>query len=465
MSRIFQKSDFFNQAMNELKNYPALSARVAVGDVTITQHIGAISQMLAMLSMQIGLGQAETWIKARDNMVLADASAKGILPFAKAPIYRVNIKNNKDRDFHIEQGRRLLDSKGRVWIIREAVEIGENQTVQAAIQQIETVQVVHTVSAVQSFYSIPIKKPDNGQYLHSVTVSNKDGLLFEQVTDFNNVALNDKVYHILSDEKMDLSIIFGLQDRIGYTPILGEQFNITMRYTSADIVLPSASSLTFEYIQEDEEYLTILSDERLQKGVNPLSIKEMRKLCDYPSMYNENAVYLGEFSFLLQKKLNPFVFLNVWNEQIEEKIRGANQDNINCLFVSFIKDDMEKNEAIKQIKEIIAQADDSYRVKVVEPIEKALKITVWLNLNTLHDEALVKEKIKKMLLTAYGRESNWSKNINQKINRQHTVKMLRESIVELQDGYSDISINVSNDDVSKPEFFRYLAENGIVFER
>ena len=78
MSNVYQKSEFYDAATSELSsgNYPALSARLALGDVTFTQQLGAMAQMLAMLSYQLGLAEVEPWIKARDNMVLADAAMR-----------------------------------------------------------------------------------------------------------------------------------------------------------------------------------------------------------------------------------------------------------------------------------------------------------------------------------------------------------------------------------------------------
>ena len=52
MSSIISKADFFNRAMAELEQYPALAARLKAGDVTITQQFGAMASMMAMLSIK-----------------------------------------------------------------------------------------------------------------------------------------------------------------------------------------------------------------------------------------------------------------------------------------------------------------------------------------------------------------------------------------------------------------------------
>ena len=55
----YTKDEFYNFALNELSNVETLAERVQIGDVTITQPMAAIAQMMAVLSMQTDLGLSE----------------------------------------------------------------------------------------------------------------------------------------------------------------------------------------------------------------------------------------------------------------------------------------------------------------------------------------------------------------------------------------------------------------------
>lgn len=464
MSIVYQKSDFYNAAIAEIEqgNFPALKARLAVGDVTLTQQLGAMAQMCAMLSYQIGLAEVEPWIKARDNMVLADAAARGVLPYGKAAIYTAHIRNNAvSGSLNITSGRRLLDNKGRVWVVQNGATVAAGQVAAVQIQQYETRETVHTVDDYRSFYRVEIGLPENDEHLLDIAVKHSDGELFTQIEQFNNVAPQARVYHVIADEMMNLSVQFGLLDKAGYVPNSGEKITLITRYTHGDIKLDNATPLELEYTTPDEVHLTILSADLIQAGAKPPDIDELREIANYPSLYDENAVFLGEFGFLLQRHLSPFVFLSVWNELLEEDARGASVDNINTLFVSFIKDGINTTEAQTQIKRIIQAADNSYRVKFVNAVEKQIPINVSLILSPMHDDVAVKQKVILWLLNRYGRDSAWARKGGQRINWQNTVKGLRESIVELQDGVSDVSVTVSETGKRLPEMFRYVAQNSI----
>lgn len=466
MGQIFQKDEFFQAAMQELQQgqYPALSARVAVGDVTITQQLAAIAHMLAMLSFQLGMAEVEPWIKARDNMVLADAAARGVLPVGKAAVYAATVVNNGALTRSITAGRRLLDNKGRVWVVRNGASVDAGQTATVQIEQFESRTVTHTVAESQSFYTIPVPAPENDTYLLDIAVRHHDGTFLTRTERFNNVAADERVYHLLADEMMNVFVQFGLAGKAGYIPTAGEELQLELRYTSGNVLLKEATPLDLEYTQSGEESLDILSAELLQAGAEPFGIDELREICGYPSLYDENAVFLGEFAFLLQRHLSPFVFLNVWNERQEENVRGANADHINTLFVSFVKEGMPEEEAQTQIRRIIARADNSYKVRFVASVEQHIPVSVQLFLAPMHDEAAVRQKITLWLLEKYGRLSAWARKGGQRINWQQTVKGLRESIIELQDGISDVSVSVTDSGQELPEHFRFVATESIVIQ-
>lgn len=461
MSDILTKDEFFNAALNHIGSYPALAERVAVGDVFVTQHIGAIAQMLAMLSMQIGLGETEAWTKARDSMVLADAAARQIFPYGTAARCNFTVENNGTAAVTINAGRRLLDSRNRVWTVTDGAVINAGRSGDISAMQYNSTQFTHEVSELKSFYQIPIPEPLSDQYLLEVIVRHNDGSLFKHIERFNNVTNGDKVYHLFGDEIMNLYITFGLIDKFGYVPDVGEKFNIELRYTSGDITLKTDSELSFEYVQPNDENVAIFVKDMIQQGADAPNISELREVTRYPSIYDENAVYLGEFQALIERKHNPFMFLSVWNELAEEKARGQSVQNINKLFVSFVKSGVTAAAMQSQIRNTIQMADDSYQVVFVPAIERVIAVTVNMQLKSMYDEADVRQQIVLWLLNQYGRNSLWAKRGGQRINNRNTVRELTQSIPQFADGGSDLSMTFTQPSVILPELFQYVTAASI----
>ncbi|TDR30353.1 hypothetical protein [Hydromonas duriensis] len=465
MSDILTKKDLYDSALQELAAYPELAIRVQAGDTLITQQMGAIAQMLAMVSWQIGLAEVEPWTRARDSMVLADATAKGVMPYAKPPRWRINIKNNSQTTNTIEAGRRLLDNKSRVWQVIDGATVQPQGLASVTAVQRERKTVSHTVTHTANFYKIEIPPLDIDQYLIAIDVIRKtDQVTFKLAERFNNTEPNDEVYHLMSDESMRLWIEFGIAGIAGYVPSLGEQFDVVLYYTYGQTQISNATPFGFEYSfsSESDKQTELYADAMLDGGAYPPNIVEMREMTSFPSIYDENAVYLAEFQFLLTRKLAPFVFLSVWNEQLEEAVRGASIDNINTLFVSFIKSDISPEQAQARIRQVIEYADDSYKVRFVDVLEKHIPIEIRLRLSPVHDFESVKIRIQEVLLAQYGRDSQWARRGRNRINWRATGELLKDKITELQDAISDLSIAVTDDSIaSYPEEFRYVSKQSI----
>jgi hypothetical protein len=63
-------------------------------------------------------------------------------------------------------------------------------------------------------------------------------------------------------------------------------------------------------------------DALLIAGQNPMPMSVLRDLARYPSVYDNNAVFLGEFDFLVRRNFPTLQFLSVWNESAEEQARA-----------------------------------------------------------------------------------------------------------------------------------------------
>lgn len=462
MSDVLTKSDLYTSAIQELSAFPVLAARVNSGDVLITQQIAAIAQMLSMVSWQIGMAEVEPWTKARDSMVLADAMAKGVLPYAKPPRWKINVKNNSAASISISAGRRLLDNKSRIWVVEDGATVTAGALGSVVAVQEESKIISHTVSTVENFYKMQVPELDVDQYLTDIgLIRTRDSVRFYHAERYNNVNPLDKVYHITSDESLRIWIEFGVENVAGYVPTIGEEWSIVQSYTYGKAAIENATPFGFEYSfsSDTDKLVELYADSMVDSGAMPLSIPEMREITSFPSTYDVNAVYLAEFQFLLMREFSPFVFLSVWNEQLEEAVRGANVSNINVLFISFLKDGADAATMKADIVRKIQYSDDSYDVKFVPVVEKTIPVTVSLRLSPIHDADSVKIKVREVLLAEFGRTSIWSRRGRNRINWQAAVSLLRSKIIELQDNISDVSIAVTEDDGAvKPEEFRYVAE-------
>lgn len=461
----YTKDEFYQAALNEACNSEILAQLIQIGDVTTTQQIAAMAQMLAMLSAQIDLGLSETWTRARDSFVIADAAAKQMLPFGQAKIAQITVKNEFHQPLTLIAGRILLDMRSRQWVVQDGAIIPPNGEAEITVIQYQQNSFIHRVSELKSFYRIPIPVPDANQCLIAVDVSKvSNNVVFKHVERFNNINYNEYVYHVMGDEILNLYIEFGLKDKMGYVPGVGEEFRVTLRQSYYNFDLELGTQLNLEYAGDNEEYLSFFTTRELKAGGPPPSIAEMRELGKFPYMYDENTVYLGEFAQLIMRKLRPFVFLSVWNEYTEEQVRGADVNNINKLFVSFLKDGITQEEAESEITSIVAQADNSYRIKFVPVAENKITFNVNLWLSPLHDSMAITQKVKLWVLNKYGRHSVWARNGRQRINISNTTKQIKEEIAELNDGTSDIVITVSDNSLDLPESFRYVDEGTLTIK-
>lgn len=462
MSNITTKQEFMNAAMAELSKHEALAARVATGDQTIIQMFGAMAQMMHMVSYQLGIAETEMWEKTRDNIVLADMAMKGVLPYATPSRYNAIFQNEGTARVRISSGRRLLDSQGRVWTVVDGGYIEPNQSATFKIEQVWRKSFTHAVTEQKDFYKIKLPRPTQQGYLCGISVI--DSVLGETLKynhAFANIEVGEPCYHVKLDDVNDMFVEFGVIDVAGLVPDVPDEFQIDISYTLGDVVLENGTLFSLEYLGAGEELVSITSSTALNLGKPPRNIAEMREIAKYPPLYDKNAVYLGEFEFVVRQNIRGFSFLSVWNEQREEEVRGANINNINVLNVAFVNDSYSLFEMQDKIKQVIARADSSYKVRFFNVVEKAIPITVKLRLANIYDEQAVKQKIIDWLLNKYGRSSEFAKVGDRRINWQSTVMGLRSAIPELRDGVSDISIIAEEEGSRLPETFRYLTDASI----
>lgn len=390
-----------------------------VQDPRMMALLRAMATQLSMRSQEQDVAAAEPFTKSRDMTVLANAAVMGVLPFASPAVMSLKVENVSATPFDALSSRRVLDQQGRNYVTTKGATVpaGGNAIIEV-VQRSET-SFAHTVTAGEAFYSIPIPAPEVG-YITDIRVADNSGNLYVYTPEFTNIELDAQIYHLESDENRQISVVFGARAIGGYQPVIGDVFNITVVTTEGEISLSAGAPFVFEHattIAESGAKLTLTAVQ--STGSNPLDVSALRMVTNYPALYDKSAVFLGNFDFLVRSTLSPFRFLSVWNEQREEEVRGANQANINCLFVAAQKDGVSQDTLHEQIAQLIKKADNSYRYRRIPVAEVAIPVTVTLSVPDVYEREAVKKQAAEIILAQYGRESDWAKGLGSRFDSPH----------------------------------------------
>lgn len=449
------KDQLLQSAVDEISNYPNLAKRFQIGDPLMSQGLASMAAMLAEVATQVEVTTGESYLKARDVTVLADASVKGVLPFGRPCIAVISVTNGGTKLLKILGGRVLRDQNGRMWRVTTGAQVAAGGTGTIVARQVELRTLTHTVAQNQPFYPVELAEPDIG-YIAEVSVTG-----WEYAPEFCNVLDGDLVYHIQTDENQVISLVFGVAGLAGTQPATGTTLNIAIYDTEGEISPSVGMAFYFEYTDATEKATMVLS-EVSQAGEAPMSVPTMREICSFPGIYGENAVYLSNFYFLLRRKLGAVAFLNVWNELKEESVRGPSVDNINKLFVAVKKNGVSQEALQSQIRLIINTADNSYRIEFVEVIEKAVPVKLTLYVPSTYDSAAIMQAVRALILENYGRESDWAKRGEAKMLKKDIYDLLRQNVPALTQRVADISVDLIGDDSKDdPEQFRYVTEESL----
>jgi len=477
---VLTKADFQRAIRDSVAAYPAIAPLYQAGDPRITQHLDAMATMLAMLSAQVDTAQAEPFEKTRDATVLADAAMRGIVRKGQAARVRVRAVNTGAATFTVESGRTLLDSSGRPWRIETpaAVPAGGEATFEASQARSSAIQ--HTVNGNEPFYAIEVPPSDDDAYLCAIAVSDGDGS-YEYRDRYVNTAAGERVFHVEADDQQRVYVRFGLDGAVGVQPRNGTQITLTVFYTSGDVSLDYGSPFSFEYLGSPaESAVELRMDALLVAGQNPMPMAVLRDFARYPSVYDNNAVFLGEFDFLVRRNFPTLQFLSVWNESAEEQARGPSFDNINALFVACLSADgkeatlseSDANTPVapmviadadltgtqRAIKAAILASDDSYRVRFFTPVRSQIRMSVSARVSTSYVASDVSQKIAEALLAEFGPASAASRRGRQRPLYQRVYALLRQKVAALSDGAADLTVSIVEPAslLARPEMWRYL---------
>lgn len=452
------KDQFIQDAVNEIANYPTIAARYSIGDPMVMQMIAANASMLAHLSDQVDVTGAEPFTKSRDVTVRADGSVKGILPFATPTIALIKITNGSNTTMRIIAGRELIDQQGRYWQVTGGATLLAGGVGYLTAKQVKSRTLAHTVSKSMAFYSIEIPDAEVG-FIADVSV--KD---FELSNAFANTQAGDKVFNIKCDESSIISVQFGVKDLAGYQPSVGESITVLVMDTEGELTLSEGMKFAFRYagvnVGNLESQMVLELAQVSQPGADPMDINTMREIGSYPAIYDESAVFLSNFDFLVRKKVVPVTFLSVWNEAREEDVRGASYANINSIFVAASKAGGDDDTLHAEIAEIIKRADSSLRYRRRAVVPSIMSVTLTLSITSIYDGAAVIEQVRNLMLDKYGAGSAWSQRGEAKMLEKDIYDLLRNNVEALNPRLGNLVINsiTSAIPVVLPEHHRYITD-------
>ena len=468
-----ERNNILESIGSHINDYPEIAERWRAGDPTVRAMLTSIVEVAVFLKRDNDVNAIEPFIKSKNRTIIADAINKGILPVATPCQHKVTIENGANTTMSLSQGRLIEDGTGRQWRLLAAVTMaaGEVKKVLAEQSIINSARI--TIPVNEPFYTLALTTTDDA-YFSSIGVTNMtSGEVYQHSPKFMNAGIGQATYTLQSDNLTNVNLIFGASGRAGRTVQAGEVYEIAISqcYGEVDATSLRQASLN-ELLISDESKLNIYfkAGDMIRAGANPLTINQLRLLASFPAMYDRNAVFMGNFTFLvMQHFMNRLDYMAIWNETIHERYYGAALDNINHLnlvVIPKLNTANEKAQLITDIQQLVARADSLLdgRVRVMSATERPYQINITGRLAAVHDMDSVRIQIKELLLENYGKGSLAANHHNADgFNLQEISTRLRNKVVAFQDRISDFT--VSGEDVTqnpvKPHEWAFLSDASI----
>ncbi len=487
------KEQFTQAIENIVGSYPTIAALYKANDPRIRQNLEAQATMLAMFSSQVETSSAEPFEKVRDATVLADAAMRGIIRKASPAVVTIKLTNNGTSDYTLAP-RQLFDSSGNQYTITSsAITVRPNETATFQAEQSTIEELKHTVSESTPFYAIEIPESSDGSYLTAIAVADTDGFDYKYSERYVNVSAGERVFHVEADDRQRVYVRFGSAG-VGVIPDNGQSITVSIHRCAGKIYPAANSPFSFENISPFDLNIALNLDHVDDPGENPPDIATLREMIKYPSVYDHNAVYLGEFDFLVRRKFPPIAgqFLSIWNESMEETARNkADNKNINTLFVACyydteaIRNEPNPNAQVPpgaqispiaiaetdltsrqvEIRELILGADDSYRVKFLTPVKSEIIMSVTATISTAYSAETTRKLIQDVLIAEFGINSPAATRGLNKPLYQRIYKILRSKVPALKDANSDVRVTITgHPNPNRPELWRYVADGSLTID-
>ncbi len=181
---MISKDDFLASAVSIFAQYPTIAQLYQAQDPRVVAQVNAFANMLAMLSTDLEIQSSEPFQKSRDVTVLADASVRGILPFAfgkTVELLATNVGTIGDGSFVLNAGRVIKDTSGRNYVISQTNTIPKNTTGLSYTRTSTTVTVTFTAHGCVTGDVLPISSAIDSNLNDNQTITriNADSFTFE----------------------------------------------------------------------------------------------------------------------------------------------------------------------------------------------------------------------------------------------------------------------------------------------
>lgn len=468
---MLQRTNLKNITLSALNDYPDIAERYLVGDPTVTAMLTVVQELAIALSADNDVNIIEPFIKSKDRTIIADAINKGILPVATPCQSTLVIENESDTSISLSQGRIIEDGTGRQWRLLSAVTIAPGSSQTVICEQSTVLVTTTTIQNSEPFYRFSLPVVEDA-YIAGIAVKNKTtNTVFNYTPKFMNTMAGDAVYTIFSDDFKSLVVMLGDSDRVGQTVQAGDQYEITITQSYGYVDITGLKQASLEQIFADNErYLNLYFKYGglVRSGTDPLSVSQLRLLASYPSTYDQNAVFMGNFDMLVRSHfMSRFGYMAIWNETTHEKFYGASVDNINHLNLAVVANNPAEQETlVNDIRLLVAKADSllESRVRTMNVVDRPYQVTINAVLSGVHDTDNVKTQITELLLSRYGKGTISASHPNTDgFNRQEIATLIRTNIPAFQDRISDFTVigeDTTNNKI-KPHEWLYVSRGSI----
>lgn len=461
------QADFEARIVAVLDDYEILE-RYNAQDPIVLRFLRSIAAFLSLFSQEVDISEIEPFIKTRDRSIIADATNKGILPIGMPTQHVLEVLNRSANSITLSQGRMIEDNSGsRPWRLLQSVTVNSGETGEVLVEQSEYREVQYTVQSTENFHRVELQLRDDLS-LAGITVRDNSNQAYQLKKRWMNVEPLEYAFNLTTDSLRRIFIEFGDDERAGRTAQANQVFTFGILETYGDVDvsrLKDASLLDVLTTDETKVSVRFKQGGIVRQGADPLNISQLRVLATYPALYDENAVFLGNFDYSVRQKFMARChYIAVWNENEQDRYYGVTYQDINHLHIAVVaKNNAEQANLETEIIQYIGLLDSLYkdRVRVHAVVEKPFNITLNGRLAAVHDLDGVKAQIKGLLVDRYGRTkisaSRWLVN---GFNTQGISTQLRTNIVAFQDNISDFSLNVPVV-LNKPHEWVYISEPSI----
>ena len=461
------QADFEARIVAVLDDYEILE-RYNAQDPIVLRFLRSIAAFLSLFSQEVDISEIEPFIKTRDRSIIADATNKGILPIGMPTQHVLEVLNRSANSITLSQGRMIEDNSGsRPWRLLQSVTVNAGEKGEVLVEQSEYREVQYTVQSTENFHRVELQLRDDLS-LAGITVRDNSNQAYQLKKRWMNVEPLEYAFNLTTDSLRRIFIEFGDDERAGRTAQANQVFTFGILETYGDVDvsrLKDASLLDVLTTDETKVSVRFKQGGIVRQGADPLNISQLRVLATYPALYDENAVFLGNFDYSVRQKFMARChYIAVWNENEQDRYYGVTYQDINHLHIAVVaKNNAEQANLETEIIQYIGLLDSLYkdRVRVHAVVEKPFNITLNGRLAAVHDLDGVKAQIKGLLVDRYGRTklsaSRWLVN---GFNTQGISTQLRTNIVAFQDNISDFSLNVPVV-LNKPHEWVYISEPSI----